>query len=444
MTQALPLAPVLLLNATQSNATVDKQVLREAGVMHIETMTSGVEAARHLAEKTDGARDCIVVCNQRLSDMSGEQFCDIVRLHPRLLSLPILLVAPSDDDRDHLLALAAGASAVIARPYSVQTMRDTLEKLTESSRVPPHFAKGADLIRKEQFDECLLHFSEVVRPAKHPPEDYFKVGMQCLLKQKWNSAITAFHRALTSQIYKGEAELGIAMAFRGKGDAKNAAIWMKRATDTFITAGRWHLARIIFARLEKSGQKTRNPFLAKARQQISEGAYRDAATTLVEGLPTVPHNVVAERMADLCAHADSPKDMLDSLLEALEKRSVDYDEISASIDKELKSKILEQQERLQRAKDERTDQLSKRITSMRQKEAEQAKEDQVRQATPWNAADGANGMLSPLPGDRGLNAVPPPQSLPPFSGEETVSFPRIPLIFTIVRATWHLARRIRF
>ena len=36
----------------------------------------------------------VVVCSQRLSDMDGEQFCAILRLHPMLLDMPVLLILP--------------------------------------------------------------------------------------------------------------------------------------------------------------------------------------------------------------------------------------------------------------------------------------------------------------------------------------------------------------
>ena len=86
---------ILLLSESDSLASLDRRALRDAGASRVESMTSGIDAARMLAA-LDQAQALfmpdVVVCSQKLADMDGEQFCAILRLHPLLLDLPVLLI----------------------------------------------------------------------------------------------------------------------------------------------------------------------------------------------------------------------------------------------------------------------------------------------------------------------------------------------------------------
>ena len=479
------LPDILLLSESQALNAVDKKVIREAGAGQIETMTSGEGAARRLAEDLSLAGQIIVVVNERLSDMSGEQFCDIIRLHPRLLALPVLLVLPSDSDLDQLVTLGCGASALIARPYSVEAMRTALIKLTYAPAPLNLLKEGKKLSDTRQFDACLENFRLVLRPNRHQPEDFFKVGMQCLEQKKWNSAIMAFHHALSSQLIKGEAELGMSAAYKGKGETREAEHWLGRAAETFVSAGRWHLARTVYAKLVASNAQARNPFFMQARRQIGQGEYDAAAVTLTEGLNTVPHNVVSEKMAELCALARSPETMLSYLEEALQKRREDDTLIRSSLAKEFALKLKEQQARKSKASEQRTEDLSRRLGLRNREQESELPPDQEKEEEE-TASDGAcesrseeirrpaatretalpdavqeqrkkprigiatrseenflSGLVS-LPGDNQHElANKKTYALPRFSRSGLTHLPYLHEIVDIVRLTWQSVRRSR-
>ena len=126
---------VLLLSESEALAALDRRALRDAGVARIRVMTSGIQAARilaGLATDSQGFQPDIIVCGQKLADMDGEQFCAILRLHPRLLAVPILLILPNDSEVEQLRTLGCGASALLGRPYSVTSLKEQLVTLAAS------------------------------------------------------------------------------------------------------------------------------------------------------------------------------------------------------------------------------------------------------------------------------------------------------------------------
>lgn len=216
--------------------------MREVGVDRIEGQTSGVAAARMLAgldEFPPSFKPDVVICSQRLSDMDGEQFCAILRLHPLLLDMPILLILPHDSEVEQLRTLGCGASALISRPYSFSQLKAHLDFLANSRSSLDDLEKAAHLADTRAFDEAVATYGILLKPIRQP-EDYFRVGMQCLEQRKWNSAINAFQRAMRGALIQGKAELGMAAAWKGKGDMARYRHYLSLAAATFVRARQWN------------------------------------------------------------------------------------------------------------------------------------------------------------------------------------------------------------
>ncbi|MBQ7585810.1 MAG: hypothetical protein IJU40_06145, partial [Desulfovibrionaceae bacterium] len=311
------------------------------------------------------------VVNQKLTDMSGEQFCKIVRLHPLLLALPILLVLPTLNEGDQLLALECGASAILPRPYSVEDMQTALHRIKLSPKANKSLSQGEIKADVRDFDAALVSFRSALNATQHKPEDYFRVGMLCLNRQKWNSALQAFQQALASQVLKGEAQLGMAAAYRGKGQDQEAETWLSKAAETFVSAGNWHNARTVYAKAVNLNEKARNPFFTLARKQITQGEYDGAALTLSESVKTASPETLCDKMASLCAQAKEPQEMLNLLQEALKKSSTPAPlDFSHSLSAKVATKVKEQEERLREAKEKREAALSERMAKSWQPEVE--------------------------------------------------------------------------
>ncbi|MBQ7607158.1 MAG: response regulator [Desulfovibrionaceae bacterium] len=400
MDDAPVLPPCVLINENQSINTNDRKVIRDAGVEHIAAMTSGYETAKKLAKKPD--YHVILIVGERLADMTGEQFCDIIRLHPKLSALPILLLVSQESTKLEMQTLGTRASAILVRPFSVDSMRKALTDLAGKTKtIPPNSLTASET----NFHACLDNLETLLRPSRHGPDDLYKVGMKCLQQKKWDNAIRAFKEALASPTLKGEAELGLAAAFTGKKSPRESAFWLAQAAETMVGAGRWNIARAIFSRIAMTNPRARNPFFLLARRQINQKEYALAAKTLAEGLDTLSPPLVSEKMAELCATANDPKRMLGLLEKELDRHPAIDSTIRPALRESFERKCQEAEERALLASLQRKEDLSRRLGLAPKKNAEQeakAKEkawdleETASQKTPPNYE--ALGLIA-LPGD---------------------------------------------
>lgn len=325
---------VLLLSESESMAALDRRALREVGADRVEGLTSGVAAARILAgldEAPPSFQPDVVVCSQRLSDMEGEQFCAILRLHPMLLDMPVLLILPHDSEVEQLRTLGCGASALLARPYSIDQLKAHLDFLISTRPTLDDLDKASQLTSTKAFDDALATYGILLKPIRQP-EDYFRVGMQCLEQRKWNSAINAFQRAMRGALIQGKAELGMAAAWKGKGDMGRYKYYLSQAAATFVRARQWNRARAVYGRMLQEDPNARSPFLSEALQQMRQGNYDLAAGILAQGYEVTPRQQIAERMAQICLAADTTAEMLANMEACLEQAlGADAQALSAEI-----------------------------------------------------------------------------------------------------------------
>ena len=310
---------VLLLSESDSLASLDRRALRDAGASRVDCMTSGIDAARMLAgldTRPMPFMPDVVVCTQRLADIDGEQFCAILRQHPLLLDLPILLILPNDGEVEQLKTLGCGASALLARPYSVNVLKAHLESLMAARPGLQQLETAQRYTDTSSFDQALATYGLLLKPVREP-EDYFRVGMQCLQQRQWNNAINAFQRALRGALIQGHAELGMAVAWKGKGDMARYRHYLGQAATTFVRARHWHQARAVYVGLLKEDPEAKSPFLAEMFQMIRHGQYDKAAEVLSQGYDVTPRRQLTERVARRALWQMNPNACWQSLKQAL-------------------------------------------------------------------------------------------------------------------------------
>ncbi|WP_300732933.1 histidine kinase [uncultured Desulfovibrio sp.] len=476
---------VLLLCKSEQAAAVDKRALRDAGATHIRTMTSGLDAARIMAglepDKPKLEPD-IIVCQHKLDDIDGEQFCALLRLHPRLLGMPILLLLPNDDEEAQLRALGCGASALMGRPFSVDALRKNLEALMAYDRRMAQLDRGKENADQQAFDDALSTYGVLLKPVR-TPDDYFYVGMRCLEEKRWNSALSAFQRSLQGAQIRGEALLGMAVAWRGKGDLVRCRRCLEQAALTFALAKRWHNARTVFIRLLREDPQARSPFLTAAQRLMRENRYADAARALAAGIDLTPPQLVGTRVAQICMASGQPQAMFDQLQQHLDgELGQQAGDLTQAIRCRMEDLQKQQIERQKQNAQERQRLIAREMRARaRENEAAAASADgplsEQPVAAPFEApletppqplsrkdpaAADAPGRQSALPPEEGPEApafrgalpaaspsLPPAKPSPylaPFSEEDASStlFKRLPIInelCSVIKCTWKLARR---
>lgn len=447
---------VLLLCVNENSAKIDRTALRDAGLTNVRVMTSGIDAARLAAGMEKGVLPPdLVICQRHLADMDGEQFCAIIRQHPRLLGLPILLILPNDSEASQLRTLGCGASALLGRPYSVDTLRKQLAQLIKSVPGQRKLRQAAQQSDTSAFDEALATYGLLLR-SERKPEDYFKVGMKALGEKRWPVAIAAFERALRDAQIKAEAELGIAAAFKGKGDMPRFRAWLAKASETFVAAKRWNRARSAYARLLQHDPSAKNPFLAAAHKLIREHEYNEAADVLVQSLNLLPKMRAGERYARVCMAADDPDAMFSALENSLQTEG-DHDFLAAEIRSSLDVMAKQREERKREMAAERKWQLAQNLARQARQKEEQAKAAELAaaraapaEATPQVATfdDSLVSGWEDIDTGEWLSSDVPLPVLQPLGKSEATSElftkkPRLNELFSVIKLTWKLAKRAK-
>ncbi|MDD4701726.1 MAG: histidine kinase [Desulfovibrio sp.] len=404
MTRPTPLN-ILLLSESDSLASLDRRALRDAGASRVDCMTSGIDAARMLAG-LDVARmpfmPDVVVCTQRLADIDGEQFCAILRQHPLLLDLPILLILPSDGEVEQLKTLGCGASALLARPYSINVLKAHLESLTASRPGLQQLEAAQHYTDTSSFDQALATYGLLLKPVREP-EDYFRVGMQCLQQRQWNLAINAFQRALRGAFIQGHAELGMAVAWKGKGDMARYRHYLGQAATTFVQARHWHRARAVYAGLLKEDPEAKSPFLAETFQMLRHGQYDKAAEVLSQGYDVTPRQQLAERVAQTFLVADEPQHMLAALETSLGRvMGMAAGPLTQAIRSNLEN-LARQQEEKKRQEAAENQWLAARQSARQRENAEHAESIKETDVTKASAGAGAATAVSSRSGSAAQN-----------------------------------------
>lgn len=442
----LQIPNILLLCENETAAQLERRALRDAGFPVSQILTSGVEAARLLAGLTENKeKPDIVVCTQKLDDMDGEQFCAIIRQHPLLLGFPVLLVMPNDSEADQLRTLGCGASALLGRPYSLEKLKSHMTILKSAIRRQKILKTGATQIDTSAFDTALATYGILLRPDRDP-EDYFRVGMRCLEEHRWNLAISAFEHALRHAQVKAEAQLGMAAAFKGKGEIPKMREWLGEATRTFVAAHHWHHARAAYAKLLRHDPNARNPFITEAHQLIRQKKYDEAASVLVQGIEVLSPEDAGHRYAKVCFTADDPQAMLKALEAGfLRQNTSGADIIAEEIRQSLAGLAREREQRQRELAAERKWRLSR---AMPQKEKTTApavqKPVELLQEKTVNLFEepDLNDYLEEEMENGGKAGM---QILPPLSESEATSDlfekkPRLNELLSVIKLTWKLAR----
>lgn len=289
----------LILTRRDACAAVDRTSLRAAGITHIRVLTSGRDAARWLItppEMRMGAHvpslPDVIVCDERLADMSGLDFIRLIRRHRRLVWLPVVLVMSSPTEGDVTEAAGAGCSAVLTRPYTLATLVTHLRRaeatITPGAALRQAARNGVRLLGDADFEKAIDALDAVVADADTQALEAYRHAMRSLLDKHWDRAIAGFNRALRHNALKGDAELGLSAAWRGKGDIVRSRAYLRAASETFARSAQWQRARETLCSLLREAPESGNALLDEAARLIRAGNFEAAAHALLTGRDLSP------------------------------------------------------------------------------------------------------------------------------------------------------------
>lgn len=307
----------LILAPREELTAVDRTALRMAGIRSVGVMTSGVSAARRLARQRKPGTGTsqfptvdMVICHERMADMTAIDFLRLVRAYPLLLDLPVVVVSGAATRDGVLAAIGAGCSGFLGRPYTLPALEGQLRRARQArnSGAAHLVAQGAGLLSDEEFDRALDRFAAAAANAAEEAEAHFLDGTAHLLREQWDDAIAAFNRTLRCNALHAEACIGLADAWRGKGDTDKSLRFRRRAGEIYARARQWRRAQQVFADLLASAPAgTANPLLAEAARLLRQGRVDDAAAALLAGRELTPGAPLHEHVARACQFTDAPE-----------------------------------------------------------------------------------------------------------------------------------------
>lgn len=322
-------ASALILAPREELSAVERRALRLSGTRNVNVMTSGAAAARLLVRQRrvpeaidDNSRPAVdvVICHEQLADMTALEFLKLVRAHPRLLDLPVLVVSGAATRAAVLAAIGAGCSGFLGRPYTVATLDEQLQRARHALKAGAShpLPKGVSLFSDETFDQALQRFTTAAISANDEAEIHFLEGTAYLLREQWDAAISAFSRALRCNARHAEACLGLSDAWRAKGDMDKSHGFRRRAGEIYARARQWERARQVFAQLlAESPSGTPNPLLTEAARLLRENRIDDAVAALLAGHTLTPDAPLHEHVARACLFTNAPERTAASVCRAL-------------------------------------------------------------------------------------------------------------------------------
>lgn len=121
-------ARIVLIVEDSENCAVTLQVALET-LPGVELRVAGSAAAALEMIERDGKRVAAVITDLQLPGMSGLDLIARLRAETRFQSLPVLMISGASDPRLPEAAIAQGAAAFFAKPYSPGGVRKKLEQL---------------------------------------------------------------------------------------------------------------------------------------------------------------------------------------------------------------------------------------------------------------------------------------------------------------------------
>lgn len=293
MTAPQPNAPLfrspLIISANEGHARVDREFFKRARISGARHVTSGEQA---LALARRGEVD-VILCDAGLDDMDGRSFVAALRADPALAGIPVILTMLDATRDDVLSAVRLGAAGLCLRPYSQATFHKHLTLAAHMARFAA--AEKAALARAAAREAAgdaagaqAGYAAVAARPDTAPR--FFEEGMAALAARDIERAILAFHKALAVNKLFVEAYLGLARAWKAKGNLRQYRQYMKEAASACARANRFTELRDQFLDLLGHDAANFNPFLALGNELVRDHHYTAAIVLFRHALELAPKN----------------------------------------------------------------------------------------------------------------------------------------------------------
>lgn len=317
----MPFSNALLLARHEDVAMLDRRALRDAGIRNIKVFTEGLQAARSLAESClklnrIGETD-VILCHEKLADMTGEEFVRLIRLHPLLENFPII-VAVDTNTKSVQNKVLEYANACLPRPYTVAGLLNQLAIVAEL--IQPEISSET---KSTAFDTALQYFTRQTLLRTQNAEQNYRDGFNLVKSHQWDEAIGVLNYAIRQNPNYGDAYLGLAAAWRGKGNIEKCLQMLNESLTAFVTANAFERAKMVNDKIMQQVPGA-SPLYAEAKRRIAASEFELAAKTIEVSPPqnTEESKDLSEQVAKGCLASPNPEEAIAGLNKHLTEQNL--------------------------------------------------------------------------------------------------------------------------
>lgn len=317
----------LLLAEDEAGLALDRKVLRQIGIVNTQFFSSGRKALDHLRLLASGdtrsatRNESLIICAERLEDMTGLHFLTHVRSLPGASDIPALFLVGNGQSTTALAAKASGSCAVLARPYSPDQARNTLlAAMQPESRhapmvLPPSFIDRFGAGKNDGAKQPILR-----RPAPKPSLNRGEAALQQGLTALQRGDLTAADRLLHGcrQADPGNSEVCLALSklYAAQNKEAEELAWLCKAAVLCLKRGERVRAGNIISRLPR-GRAGQAPLLAEAGLALRDGETKAAALGFLEAHRLDPSQPLHALIGRTCMFTPAPEEHMNDLVRGL-------------------------------------------------------------------------------------------------------------------------------
>ena len=340
MTHA-PLTTAILLAEDESCLALDRKVLRRLGVTQTRFFSSGRKALDCLQlaanaisagivngpDITSGSVD-ILICNERLGDMTGMRFLSHVRSLPGMERIPVLFLVSNAESPVALAAKATQSCSLLARPYTQDQAATALRTATLPEArhapltLPPSFTDRFGPRRDPQEQNTPILKRAPARSSGLPGEAALREGLAALQRGDLVSAENLLYGSYQTDPSRVETSLALCKLYSTLHKEKEEMLWLCRAGVLCFKRGDKIRAGNILSRLPR-GRVGQTPLLAEAGLVLQEGESRAAALAFLEAHRLDPSQPLHVLIGRTCMFTPAPEEHMCDLVRALSRAGHD-------------------------------------------------------------------------------------------------------------------------
>jgi two-component system phosphate regulon response regulator PhoB len=172
----------------------------------VSTVTNGLNAVSEVERLTPA----VIILDWMLPEISGIEICKLIRSHPDIKNIPIIMLTAKSQEEDKIKGLDAGADDYVTKPFSIPEL---MARVRTNLRRAPSFEEKEKIItfedismdlveRKVKRGENYLHLSptefRLLKMLLKEPGKVF--SRELLLKSVWGENIYVESRTVDVHI----------------------------------------------------------------------------------------------------------------------------------------------------------------------------------------------------------------------------------------------------